>query len=44
MKFNDQVYDDDPLLNEPGEYKKLVGKLIYLTITRLDNLYFFTCS
>jgi len=29
----------DPILNDPSGYQKLVGKLIYLTMTRPDISY-----
>ncbi|XP_039172120.1 uncharacterized mitochondrial protein AtMg00810-like [Eucalyptus grandis] len=31
--------DNDPILNDPSGYQKLVGKLIYLTMTRPDISY-----
>lgn len=30
---------DDPLLGDPQAYKRLIGRLIYLTVTRPDICY-----
>lgn len=31
--------DDDPLLDDAGEYMRLIGRLIYITVTRPDICY-----
>ncbi|XP_039162701.1 uncharacterized mitochondrial protein AtMg00810-like [Eucalyptus grandis] len=33
------TFQDDPILQDPTSYQKLVGKLIYLTMTRPDISY-----
>jgi len=32
----DLWFDDSHTLDDPGRYKRLIGKLIYLTVTRPD--------
>ena len=40
MKARSQFWDtSSPLLEDSNRYLKLLGKLIYLTITRLDIVY-----
>lgn len=34
-----QVVTDDPLLDDPRAYQRLIGCLIYLTVTRPDTCY-----
>uniref|UniRef100_A0A3Q7I1H2 Reverse transcriptase Ty1/copia-type domain-containing protein n=1 Tax=Solanum lycopersicum TaxID=4081 RepID=A0A3Q7I1H2_SOLLC len=42
QKFTSIVFDQhvhsqhDPVLNDPGPYQRLVGRLLYLTVTRAD--------
>lgn len=36
LKLNDDTTDNDPCLSDPCVYQRLVGKLIYFTITRSD--------
>lgn len=40
LRLNDFVTDNDPLLKDLVEYHKLVGKLIYLTISCPDISFF----
>jgi len=35
----DLWFDDNHTLDDPGRYKRLIGKLIYLTVTNKYNFY-----
>ncbi|XP_028752536.1 uncharacterized protein LOC114712221 [Neltuma alba] len=39
LKLTAQETTDDCYISDPGVYERLVGKLLYLTLTRLDVLF-----
>ncbi|GJV05578.1 ribonuclease H-like domain-containing protein [Tanacetum coccineum] len=43
ISLSSEPKDDDPLLENITDYHKLIGKLIYLTTTRLDIAYTVSC-
>ncbi|GJT93171.1 ribonuclease H-like domain-containing protein [Tanacetum coccineum] len=43
ISLSSEPKDDDPLLDNVTDYQKLIGKLIYLTTTRLDIAYTVSC-
>ncbi|GJW64924.1 putative RNA-directed DNA polymerase [Tanacetum coccineum] len=43
ISLSSEPKDDDPLLDNITDYKKLIGKLIYLTTTRPDIAYTASC-